>query len=349
MVRCILMSLVLLTLIASQQARAELPARPGQKTPDALQGIWSQPDCALSDKVLILSRFFSARIKQDSGVLMSPFRPASIRAWRNEGEGDEALHYYRLSNRESYILKVTNDGLMRMNFALVHPKQPLYTAWGGAQERGGEVFTHCTKLFDERLSSVQEEIDTIFLMDQAMDACSATGPEDFPHVSSCHAALFAIADDNKDHALDTEELVRVYKRAGFLGLSLNTCSIDPGYSRVVLTESAEFSKQALERLDQDHSGNLSESEVVSGLSNPLFVQGRVYQFMERARSAHNLLPFLPLSDGEKICTNDPVVDDSEWTGQVFPLPDPVPSPLNSGNGGPCNNCPIPPPQSLPAQ
>jgi hypothetical protein len=334
-------SLLILMLVSSQVGAQSLsPQR--QITPDVLQGIWSQPDCTVSDSALILSRFFALYIEENSNpeteAPTEVIRFSPIRAWRSEkdDEGANMLYYYRLSNRESYILKIVSDGTMRMGYALVHPKQPLYTAWGISQEKDSGEFHHCKKLSDTRFSFTQEEVNIPFLMDQAMDACLMSRPEDFSHASACHTALFEIADNNKDNAVDAEELVRIYKQVGFVALSLNACGLAPRYPGPVPAEALEFSAQALEKLDQDRSKTLDKQEIVSGLSNPLLIQRRLYQFVERARSIRGLLPFLPLADAEKVCTSDPIVEEPEWTGQAFPVPKAAPSPLN--NFGSCGSC-----------
>ncbi|HEY8190266.1 MAG TPA: hypothetical protein VIF12_06235 [Micavibrio sp.] len=340
MIRQAFILAVFLTLATLRQAYAAEESPLPAPFPDVLQGVWSSPDCARSDTILILSRSFSVRVEQNPQPLpgdpMESMHISPIRNWRVEGDGDEKLYYYRLSNRESYILKITNDGLMESNYALIHPQQPLYTAWGSTQDLDASEFAHCTKLFDVRPSITEEEIKIPFLMDQAMDACAAVKPDDFPLASNCHAALFAIADSNKDHVLDATELARVYKQIGLLSLSLNSCgSTMPHYPGPIPMEAAEFSTQALGKLDQDGSGDLSEREVLSGLSNPLFMQGRLYQFVERARGVRSMLPFLQLSDGEKVCLSDPAPDEQEWTGQLFPAPKPAASPLYSGS---CSSC-----------
>jgi hypothetical protein len=349
MIRQAFILAIFLTLAAWPRAYAAgEPPRPAP-FPDALQGVWSSPDCTRSDTILILSRSFSVRVEQNPdpqpGDPMESMHISPIRNWRAEGDGDDKLYYYRLSNRESYILKITSDGLMQSNYALIHPQQPLYTAWGSTQDLNASEFAHCTKLFDTRPSITEEEIKIPFLMDQAMDACATVRPDDFPRAATCHAALFAIADSNKDHVLDAAELVRVYKQTGLLSLSLNSCGPSPHYPGPIPMEAAGFSTQALGKLDRDSSGDLSEQEVLSGLSNPLFMQGRLYQFVERARGIRSLLPFLPLSDGEKVCLSDPVPDEPEWTGQLFPAPKPEPSPLYSGS---CGSCAAAPAEEAPA-
>lgn len=305
---------------------AAIPAR-AQDTPMAgdVQGIWSAPDCAESQSVLVLSRFHTLSLHG------TRHRLDPLRAWRSEGLDGETLYTYRTSNQDGYIFRISNDGLMKYVSSLIHPQQPLQSAWGVAEDALAEEYSHCTKLFSGNPLLSQDEVNLPFLLDRIKEPCASIRPDDFDKAAACHHALFETLDSDSDQELEETELARLYRHAVFLATSSNTpCAAQtkewPG---TVVQDSRDFASRALTLLDSDKDAALDMEEAQQGWHNPM-ASGLSDTLLRLVRPSRAVLPFLPLSEAERVCSGpgDTVNADEPFTGQVT-IPSVKPSPLTA--------------------
>lgn len=303
---------------------AQAQEAPGAPMAEAVQGIWSAPDCAESRSVLVFSRFYTLSLHE------ARHRLDPVRAWRSEGLDGEALYTYRTSNQDGYLFRISNDGLMKYVPSLIHPQQPLQTAWGVAEDALADEYSHCAKLFSGNPLLSQDEVNLPFLLDRIRESCAAIRPDDFAKAASCHLALFETLDSDSDQKLNGAELARLYRHAIFLASASNTpCAAQakpwPG---TVTQDARDFASRALTLLDGNKDMALDMTEARQGWSDPL-ARGLADSLLQLLRPNRTLLPFLPLSEAERICSgpSDTGTPEAPFTGQVT-IPSVVPSPLN---------------------
>jgi hypothetical protein len=193
------------------------PARAADTTsPDAMQGVWSSPDCADSKKAWIISAHYFIHADAQS---LSVDR---ITGWRKDDNNGDTLYAFTSASTEDGLLNRTNDGLMKMIRGPVDGDRPLTDAWGWTQDEVGEEYSRCVKLFDTTPQMGQSEVNSIFLLDQALDTCQAISPEKFlgSAGAACRKHLFNLVDGNGDKKLDHEELTTLERQLAFLNRGL---------------------------------------------------------------------------------------------------------------------------------
>lgn len=188
-------------------ARAENTA-----SPDAMQGVWSSPDCAVSKKTWIISAHYFIHADAQS---LSVDR---MTGWRKEDNNGDTLYAFTSASTDDGLLNRANDGLMKMIRGPVDADQPLGDAWGWTQDEVGEEYSRCVKLFDTTPQMGQDEVNSIFLLDHALEACGALTPEKFSGNAgaSCRKHLFDLADGNRDKKIDRAELAILERQLAFL-------------------------------------------------------------------------------------------------------------------------------------
>jgi hypothetical protein len=143
-------------------------------------------------------------------------------SWRKDDNQGDTLYAFDASNSESGLINRTNDGLMKMIRGEVKKDAPLNALWGWTQEEVAEEYSRCVKLFDTTPHMGQSEVNSIFLLDQAMEACQKVGAEKFSGAggAACRKRLFDLADTSGDHKLDRAELAVLERQLAFLNRGL---------------------------------------------------------------------------------------------------------------------------------
>ena len=190
-------------------------AKTTQDTPTTMQGVWSSPDCADSQKTWIISKYFF--IQADAASLST----GRSGTWRQEDNGGDTLYSFSPPGMPPALLNRTNDGLMKIIRSDTVPEGALKDSWGWAQNEVADEYSRCVKLFDTTPHLGQEEVNSIFLLDRIIDdapdnACHAVTAENFAQHTACQKHLFAIADSNSDRKIDRAELERIERQIRFL-------------------------------------------------------------------------------------------------------------------------------------
>lgn len=185
-------------------------------SPDAMQGVWSSPDCADSKKAWIISAHYFIHADAQS---LSIDR---MTGWRKDDNNGDTLYAFTSASTDDGLLNRTNDGLMKMIRGPVDADKPLTDAWGWTQDEVGEEYSRCVKLFDTTPQMGQSEVNSIFLLDQALDTCQSLSPEKFTSNAGaeCRKHLFNLADSNSDKKLDRVELETLDRQLAFLNRGL---------------------------------------------------------------------------------------------------------------------------------
>lgn len=273
-------------------------AKPPPMT-EELQGIWSKPDCATSEQVLIISRNFV--LAEAQGV---PFL-VKISSWRSEPFDENNLYLFTGTLGDQAVIRKTNDGLIKMVYKAAMPTQALHTLWGSLEERRAAEYSRCVKLFDSRTDLGQDEVNYIFVLDKMLEGCADIEPEQFPSATTCHEVLFSATDTNDNKMLDKPELERLYRMTAFIKRSLSSCSALSGDYPGIIPEEAEiFSADALKVLDANSDGGLTFTEIAARARDKTVYQASLYNFIEAARNARSVLPFMPIPDVLKTCDFD---------------------------------------------
>jgi hypothetical protein len=285
---------------------------PHNETPMAfgLQGIWSSPDCTAAREAYIIGPHYT--------LLYRPgyFRLGAIQSWRQEEDDGDTLYQFR-SNRGTALIKKTNDGLMKIRMIDVNPKAPLKSAWGSLEDESAREFAHCAKLFDSGAGFGQDEVNAVFLLDSAFTACKDTSPDNFKEAASCHKALFALTDSNKNKSLDRTELERIYRQLFFVLSSSMYCG-GLGYPETSPAEAKDFATAIL-----GASQSVTYDQLMARLNTPEFIAGRIFTFTENFGNIQALLPFAPGADTLKSC--EMVEPENQKRLGTVALPDTGPS------------------------
>ncbi len=76
--------------------------------PDALQGVWSSPDCTMADSVWVISKYFFIH----TGPGEITVRP--VQTWRQEETNGDRYFSFAAGRDKTGLINLTNDGLMRI-------------------------------------------------------------------------------------------------------------------------------------------------------------------------------------------------------------------------------------------
>lgn len=263
---------------------------PHNETPIAfgLQGIWSSPDCTAAREAYIIAPHYTLFFRTTG------FRLGAVQSWRQEDDDGDTLYQFR-SNRGTGLIKKSNDGLMKIRTVDVNPKAPLKSAWGSLEDESAREFAHCAKLFDSSAGFGQDEVNAVFLLDNAFKACKDVTPGSFKTASICHKSLFDLTDSNKNKTLDRAELERVYRQLFFV-LSASMYCGGAGYPENSAAEAKDF---ATALLGPDQS--VTYDQVITRMNTSGFIKGRVLTFVQNFGNIQALLPFVPPSDTLKSC------------------------------------------------
>lgn len=180
--------------------------------PDAMQGVWSSPDCADSQKAWIISAHYFIHA-DDTSLFVD-----RITAWHKDDNNGDTLYAFRATNTPDGLLNRTNDGLMKMIRGDIDTTKPLTQSWGWTQDEIGEEYSRCVKLFDTTPQMGQDEVNSIFLLDRALESCGTIEPQKFSGASgaACRKDLFKLADTNRDQTLDRAEINTAERQILFL-------------------------------------------------------------------------------------------------------------------------------------
>lgn len=280
--------------ITPDAAQAQAQAQT-QENPKPLQGIWSSPDCAKAESLWIMSRYFFLRYQQGMASI------DSAAAWDAVSDEGEMLYALRPVKGRPVLLSRSNDGLIQV-IETADPAGPdLVQSWRAAQSdpssEPSREYSHCAKLFDSAPSLGQSEVNTVFLLDQAMEECGKVRPDDFAAARSCQAGLFTLFDGDRDQALDRAELTHLYRQVQFLKHS-HACQPDGttemGASRTNSTAGPD--KAATHFADHLWRANGNKPVRLSDLpalrrtekNHPLW-RG----FMDDVQTLHGLIGFIP--------------------------------------------------------
>lgn len=218
-------------------------------SPDTIQGVWSSPDCADSKKAWIISAHYFIHADAQS---LSVDR---IKGWRKDDNQGDTLYAFQAASTEDGLLNRTNDGLMKMIRGPVEATAPLTDAWGWTQDEVGEEYSRCVKLFDTTPQMGQDEVNSIFLLDHALDTCQKLTPEKFSGASgeACRKHLFDLVDRDSNKKLDRAELATLERQFVFLNRGLTvrqnpqSCATAPSSEKTLAdfllppgTESVDF-------------------------------------------------------------------------------------------------------------
>lgn len=330
----IYLSIVAMTamLWAAQSALAQMPAD-DPRNPDpwpaiaatpvteALRGIWAKPDCAMADKMFVMSEYYILKGWPEIYYL------GPVRNVRGEDfDGDTLYHLQSLNY--SLVLNLSNDGLLKTREVPVHPKQALYMTWGSQQRLMADEYTRCAKLFETSLSFGQEEVNTPFILDLVHKGCTATTRESFASDQTCQAAIFAAVDSSKDGFLNRDELARLYRQGIFLlSATAQICQQQTVYSAETNVDADEFAALVFDRLAPSDDRGVSQAAMTAALSAPGFIDGRIYELVESLRNLNNILAFLPAPDSARTC-NAGANMDPRTLGTMMPeiAPEIIPEP-----------------------
>lgn len=304
---------IIVVIATAQSAMAQMPADdprnpdpwpPIVETPvtEALRGIWAKPDCAMADRMFVMSEYYILKGWPEVYYL------GPVRNVRGEDfDGDTLYHLQSLNY--SLVLNLSNDGLLKTREVPVHPKQHLYMTWGSQQRLMADEYTRCAKLFETSLRFGQEEVNTPFILDLIHKGCVATTRENFAADISCQTALFSAVDSSKDGFLNREELARLYRQGVFmLSATAQICQQQTVYSADTKTEANEFAALVFDRLRPADDRGLSQADITAALSKPDFIDGRIYELVETLRNLNMILGFLPPPDSARTCTAGPNLD-----------------------------------------
>lgn len=281
---------------AEGQANAEIVAMPvngphnEKPMPKDLQGIWSAPDCTAAEQVYVVSPHYILFYHTGEYLL------GALQRWRQEDAGGDTLYNFDTNVNSHALMKKTNDGLMKIIMTGVHPKAPLSSGWGEIEDRIAPEFAHCAKLFDNMQDFGQDEVNAVFMLDHAISGCAGVTPDIFKTTSSCHQALFDLADSNHSQSLDHPELARLYRQTSFLLSAAVLCG-GVGYPENSKAEAEDFASALL-----GSEKTISLDQLKKKLNDPNFFKTRsVHTFAENAGSLQILLPFLPAADRQRSC------------------------------------------------
>ena len=259
-------------------------AKDRPKNPAVLQGIWSSPDCAQADSLWIVSKYFFIR-SDPAGVTVD-----SAQHWQEEQDDGEMLYAFHPARGAAVILNRTNDGLVKMIDVAGQDQKSLKKTWEAVQDRPFSEYSHCAKLFGGNPALGQAEVNTVFLLDQALEKCGGVKPDALPAARTCQTALFALFDEDRDEALDRGELARLYRQMSFLKTTLTSCA--PGGDRQAGdAAAAQFAEQAF-RANGQRKLRLADLPALrrAGKNDP----GSVWRvFIEDAGALHHLAGFIP--------------------------------------------------------
>lgn len=320
----IYLSIVAMTamLWAAQSALAQMPAD-DPRNPDpwpaiaatpvteALRGIWAKPDCAMADKMFVMSEYYILKGWPEIYYL------GPVRNVRGEGfDGDTLYHLQSLNY--SLVLNLSNDGLLKTREVPVHPKQALYMTWGSQQRLMADEYTRCSRLFETSLKLTQEEVNTPFILDSIHKGCSQTTRESFGSDQPCQQSIFDIVDSSEDGFLNRDELARLYRQGVFiLSATAQICQQKAVYTDDTKTEANEFAIQFYDRVKPADERGMTIAELTRTLSDPTVMEGRTYQLIETLRNLNSVLDFVPAPDSARTCAS-PTPLDPRVSGTVTP-------------------------------
>jgi len=282
--------------------------------PSQLQGIWSWPDCTAGKRIVVFSSRYTLFMRLGVSHL------GALQTWRQEEDNGEMLYDYATNNNNRALMKLANDGLMKIMFVAVHPDAALKSGWSSRDDQTAQEFAHCAKLFDSKTGLGQDEVNTPFLLDEAYAACSAVKASNFKEAAVCHKALFNVADTDKNNTLDATELRRISKQVAFAAASSVYCGGIP-YPADTDHEAEEFAEAAL-----GGEKFITFEQAVAKFSDPLFVAGAGLPFMKNAATTQILLPFIPAGVPDSGC---PLVDPGNMRNQgtvLLPSGEETPTP-----------------------
>lgn len=189
-------------------------------TPSALQGVWSSPDCTMADQVWIISKHFF--IHTSPGEIAA----GAVRGWRQEENRGDRYYHLDSGGKDSALINLTNDGLMR-TITTPAAEQLLSLQWAEPRAETPEEYSHCAKLFDSRPALGQREVNSIFLLDHAVENCNGITPQNFSAAAQCHRALFDLVDLDANGALSRDEITQLHRQFEFLQAGGALCSGAP--------------------------------------------------------------------------------------------------------------------------
>ena len=271
------------------------PTMAETSVPDALLGIWSAPDCAKSEDVMLMSPHYLMHYR------FNMHKTLLLENLRSEDNDGETLYHFQAVNGGTYLMKATNDGLLQSTESSVHPEQPLYTAWNSTTDIIAQEYSRCIKLFEQHKNLKQAEVNALFSLDRIYTACSPSGNAAMTSSEACRQAAFTEVDTNKDGALSSAEMMDLYRLTAFLALSINNCGDQTSYPDLVTEEGKEFAALMMDTMDEDQSGSLDIEELYKGFSDPVNIKGRIYVFTDIARNLRDILPAVPEPDRMKSC------------------------------------------------
>ncbi|MGZ9108306.1 MAG: hypothetical protein ACXW4B_05745 [Micavibrio sp.] len=242
-------------------------------TPDSLQGVWSSPDCTMADQVWIISKhFFIHTLPRDIAV-------GGIGDWRQEEDKEDRYFHLDAGGKNNTLINLTNDGLMRTIKAPA-AESPLSVQW--SMEAGNpEEYSHCAKLFDSRPALGQREVNSIFLLDHAVENCNGLSPQDFGTATQCQKSLFDLVDSDTNGALSRDEMIQLHRQLEFLQAGGALCPGAPVFYPSGSERSAAFADDILGRTNGKTAFADLQSFFRSGQK-----AGTLFQGLDR------LLPFL---------------------------------------------------------
>lgn len=266
-------------------------------TPAAMQGVWSSPDCADSKKTWIISAHYFIHADRQ-GVVID-----RMTGWRKDDNNGDTLYAFDAASSESALINRTNDGLMKVIRGDVKKDAALNTLWGWTQEEVAEEYSRCVKLFDTTPHMGQSEVNSIFLLDQAMETCRNVTAEKLSGAggAACRKNLFDLADGNGDHKLDRTELALLERQLAFLNRGLQA---QPQSCAAPVQTLSEF------LLPPDRN-----SIDLKGVLDAAATQPDLWR---KAGALAQLLPFLPSAEN---CTPEaPIKTGIKAEGAVLPAP-----------------------------
>jgi len=209
-------------------------------TPTALQGVWSSPDCTMADQVWIISKHFFIH----TGI--GEIAVGAVRGWRQEEDRGDRYYHLDSGGKNSALINLTNDGLMR-TIATPVAEQSLSSQWAGSMVESSEEYSHCAKLFDSRPALGQREVNSIFLLDHAVANCAGVTPQDFSKATQCHRTLFDLVDSDANGALSRDEMMQLHRQFEFLQAGGALCPGAPVFYPSGSERSAAFADDILAR------------------------------------------------------------------------------------------------------
>lgn len=247
--------------------------------PDALQGVWSSPDCTVADSVWIISKYFFIH----TGPGEITVRP--VRNWRQEETNGDRYFSFDAGDEKAGLINLTNDGLMRIAGSRADKDRTLSAQW---EQLGGppEEYSHCAKLFDHRPALGQREVNSIFLLDHALESCSGVTEMRFAKAKQCHRTLFDLVDSDGDEILNRAELMQLYRQAEFLQAGGPACGAATVFYPSGSERSATFADDLLRR-----TGGKAGFAAIEALFRADSIATDALPF----QALKTVLPFLPVA------------------------------------------------------